>query len=300
MRSLSAPPGDPVSPGAGAAQALFMEARHRRRRRWLAGTAAVLVAAAVVAVSAVTWLPRALGQSADHSGGAGAAVAGRSSVAAGRAWITFRVVTAGVPEAYGTEDIRFSGGNRSSSFSTTRLARGPEPTQTESGTERIVDGQVYDLFRVHGRLQWFHSPDPSYINPKIIDPRRLLRALERYSRFQATGSQVIVIGGLQLTVLRATDPGRLTQRDLLPVMWTSGQHVGSLAVWVDRQQVVHRMAFTFRAPDVIAPAQPAAPSAPPRTFPPRRGTEVTTTTVTFSAVGELQHITAPPHALSSR
>jgi hypothetical protein len=126
---------------------------------------------------------------------------------------------------------------------------------------------VYDLFRVHGRLQWFHSPDPSYINPKIIDPRRLLRALERYSRFQATGSQVIVIGGLRLTVLRATDPGRLTQRDLLLVMWTSGQHVGSLEVWVDRQGVVHRMAFTFRAPDVIAPARPAAPSAPPGTFP---------------------------------
>jgi hypothetical protein len=261
--TVTAPPGGPVPPGA--EQALFLEARRRRRRRWLAGTAAVLVAAAVVAVSAVTWLPRALGQGSGHSGGPGAAVAGRSSVAAGRAWITFRVVTAGVPEAYGTEDIRFSGGNRSSSFSTTRLARGPEPTQTESGTERIVDGQVYDLFRVHGRLRWFHSPDPSYINPKIIDPRRLLRALEPFARLQVAGSQMI--GGLRLTVLRATDPGRLTQRDLLPVMWTSGEHVGSLEVWVDRQGVVHRMAFTFRAPGEIAPARPAAPTAPPGTFP---------------------------------
>jgi hypothetical protein len=60
------------------------------------------------------------------------------------------------------------------------------------------------------------------------------------------------------------------------------------------------MAFTFRAPGVIAPAQPAAPAAPPRTFPPRRGIEVTTTTVTFVAIGQPQHITAPPHALSSR
>ena len=32
----------------------------------------------------------------------------------------------------------------------------------------------------------------------------------------------------------------------------------------------------------------------------RRGAQVTTTTVTFSAIGQPQHITAPPHALSDR
>ena len=63
MGSLIAPPGSPGSAGADAAQALFQEARRRRRRRWLAGIAAVVVTGAVVAVSAVTWLPRALGQS---------------------------------------------------------------------------------------------------------------------------------------------------------------------------------------------------------------------------------------------
>jgi WD40-like Beta Propeller Repeat len=57
MGSVIAPPGSPGSAGAGAAQALFMEARRRRRRRWLAGTAAIVVAAGVVAVFAVTWLP---------------------------------------------------------------------------------------------------------------------------------------------------------------------------------------------------------------------------------------------------
>ena len=63
MGSLIAPPGSPGSAGADAAQALFQEARRRRRRRWLAGIAAVVVTGAVVAVSAVAWLPRALGQS---------------------------------------------------------------------------------------------------------------------------------------------------------------------------------------------------------------------------------------------
>ncbi|MEP7024625.1 MAG: hypothetical protein ABJB47_12670 [Actinomycetota bacterium] len=37
-----------------------------------------------------------------------------------------------------------------------------------------------------------------------------------------------------------------------------------------------------------------------RAFPVRWGNQVTTTTVTFSAIGQAQHITAPPHALSAR
>ena len=332
MGSLIAPHDGPVSPSADAAHALFMEARRRRRRRWLAGLAVAVVASAVVALSAVTWLPRASGNGADHSGGAGAAVAARPGRAAGHARITFRVATAGIPEAYGTEDIRFSGGSRSASFSTTRLARGPDPTQTQSGVYRIIDGRWYVRSRVQGRLRWVREPGPLYANPKIIDPRALLRALERYTRFQATGSQVT--GGLRLTVLRATDPGRLTQRDLLPVMWTSGQHVGSLEMWADRQQVVHRIAFTLRAPSRIALSTPVSQAAlrkyhqaesaharlegkrvsehrmrlaqrrllqaAGRAYPVRQGAEVTTTTVTFSAIGQPQHITAPPGAPSSR
>jgi hypothetical protein len=63
MRSLIAPPGSPGPAGADAAQALFQQARRRRRQRWRAGIAAVVVTGAVIAVSAVTWLPRGLGQS---------------------------------------------------------------------------------------------------------------------------------------------------------------------------------------------------------------------------------------------
>ena len=76
-----------------------MEARRRRRRRWLAGIAAALVAAAVLAVSAVTWLPRAFGGVPAVGRRPCAALVGRSSVMTGHARFTYRVVTAGVPEA---------------------------------------------------------------------------------------------------------------------------------------------------------------------------------------------------------
>ena len=84
MGSLTAPPGNPVPPGADAARALFVEARRRRKRRWLAGIAAVLVASALVAVSAVAWLHRASGPGHKGSGAgpAGVALAARSSAAA--------------------------------------------------------------------------------------------------------------------------------------------------------------------------------------------------------------------------
>ena len=82
MGSLTAPPGNPVSPGAGAAQALFEEARQRRRRRWLAGIAAVLVVSAVVAISTLIWRPWSSGHAANRAGSPGTVLAARSSAAA--------------------------------------------------------------------------------------------------------------------------------------------------------------------------------------------------------------------------
>jgi hypothetical protein len=336
MGSLTAPPGTSVSPAADAAQALFMEARRRRRRRWLARTAAVLVVAAVVAVCAVIWLPGASDQAARRTGAVGGLV-GRSSGPSWRATVVFRVATAGVPEAYGTWNIRSSGHNRSLSFSEATLAAGPDPERKEWGTERIVDGQIYALFRPHGRLEWFHEPIQPYIRVEIIDPRKLLRTLAPFARFQAMGYQVI--GGVRLKVLRATDPHRLTHHALLPVTWTSGQPVGSLELWVDGHGVVHRMAFTFRARGRILLSTPVSEKAlaaygraelaltsvqshyvqpgsriPKRqlrtamrrynqalrqAFPVRHGYEATSTTVIFTAIGQPQLVTAPPKAVSA-
>jgi hypothetical protein len=51
--------------------------------------------------------------------------------------------------------------------------------------------------------------EPAVCRAKIIDPRKLLRVLAPYARFQATGYQVV--GGVRLKVLRATDPGSVTR-----------------------------------------------------------------------------------------
>ncbi len=80
MSPLIASPAPPVSPG-GAAQALFQEARRRRRHRWLAGIAVVLVASAAVAVSTVTWLHRAPGHEVGGTAPLGTGPGARSSVA---------------------------------------------------------------------------------------------------------------------------------------------------------------------------------------------------------------------------
>jgi hypothetical protein len=300
-----------------------------------------------VAVCAVIWLPGASDQAARRTGAVGGLVR-RPSAPSWRARVRYRVVTAGVFEAYGTWNLGFSGNNRSLSFSEATLAtdlipraapRAPEPTSTESGTERIVDGQVYVLDRAHGRLRWVRDPAQEYIDVTVIDPRTLVRALAPFARFRAVGYQVI--GGVRLTVLRATAPRRLTDRALLPVVWTSGQPVSSLEIWVDRHGVTHRMAFTFRAPGriilstpvstdalaayrqaerALSQAQSSSTAQPGQryllrqvslarrhfdqallhAFPVRHGYQLTTTTVIFTAIGQPQRITAPQNAISSR
>ena len=65
-----------------------------------------------------------------------------------------------------------------------------------------------------------------------MDPRSLPRILERLTTFQLTGHQRI--GGVRLTVLGATDPGRLTRRALLPAVSTPGQPVEPLELRADQ------------------------------------------------------------------
>lgn len=327
-------PGRPDPPGPAAARALFLEARRRRRRRRLTGLVAALVLAAGLTGSAAAWLPGAFDRVTGHAEVAAAALVGRSPGATGQARLSYRVVTAGLLQANGTQEITFSGHNRIMSFSRTDLGSGPSPTQRSSGAERIVNGKTYALFRVQGRPRWVVQPDPPYVNVKIIDPRKMLHVLMPYTPFRAVGSQVI--GGLRLKVLRAVDPGALTRRDLLPVVYTSGQPVGSVELWVDSRAVVHRITLTFRAPDngiaVRTPVSSAArqaylraqqaearviqaarqagkpvgerrllranrrvDQAMLRAYPVRHGFQVTTTTMTFADIGQPVRITVPPH-----
>jgi hypothetical protein len=63
-------------------QALFREARRRRQRRWLAGIAAIVLAASVAAVATTTISHRTLSREPGRTGPPAGAPAGPSSVAA--------------------------------------------------------------------------------------------------------------------------------------------------------------------------------------------------------------------------
>ncbi len=334
MGAVIAPPGSPDTSRASTEQAIFMAARRRRRRRWLAGIAVLAAAAAAVAVSAVTW-PGAPGQPTANAGAARAAgTAATGHAPAWQAKISYRVVTAGVLEAYGNQDIRHSGKNWDSSSFQRMTARGPSPSLTTSVVERSVAGKAYYYGRAGGRMRWVASAFAAPAPLGDRDPRTLLSRMRPFTPFRAAGHQVI--GGVRLTVLRATDPAGLTQHGLLPVMYTSGQPVTSLTVWADQQGVLHRMAFTFSAPGVIALTTPVSQAALrkyhraenflPRlqragqpissrlahraavreleaglhAYQVRRGAQVTTTTVTFLAIGQPYRITAPTDLLPYR
>jgi hypothetical protein len=248
--------------------------------------------------------------------------------------VSFRVVTAGVPQAYGTSNVTISGKSWNRAYSDTTLAAGPAAARTESTIERFVNGQDYMWAMVRGRRQWIQHPLPLPLRPEqtnLRDPRLLLGLLEPSAQFQVTGYQTI--GGVRLKVLRATDPGRLPHSRALPSIFTSGQPVTSLQLWVDQQQVVHRMAVAFRAPGAIQLSTPTSKAAlqaylrakrtderlarqhgkhilerlhaadlrlyqlEGRAYQVRRGAQVTTATVIFLDIGQPQHITAPAHAI---
>lgn len=256
----------------------------------------------------------------------------------GRATYTWQVSTAGIPVAHGADDITYSGNNRSITYTRTDLADVVARIQPQStGAERVVGDRTYDQFRVGGQLRWVHFAYPVRPPIPIPNPRTLLRVLRPYTPFQTVGYPVI--GGVRLKLLRATDPGGLTHRGLLPVLWTSHQPVGSLEMWVDRTGVVHRMTYTFRSPAGVAATQPSSqaalrayqqaqnaythlvsrsPHAPRisqrrrilalhrmsrarlRAYPVTHGIQVTTTTLVFSSTGQPEHIALPPNVLSAR
>ena len=161
----------------------------------------------------------------------------------------------------------------------------------------------------------------------------MLRALEPSARFEVAGYQVI--GGVRVKELRATDLSHLPGQGRLVGAFAAGGRVLSLEVWVDGRGVVHRLGLTsvatskaysisaenfhhgrhgsliFTVPDKAMAAKlrgklyraHGAPRiiirvAPPGSGAPHREVQVTRLTVTFSAIGQPQRITAPAHAIS--
>ena len=320
------------------AEAIIEQARRRqrRRRRVIGLELAAVVAVWLVIMSIASgggWDPFAAQDGARPAGARAAALPPLS----GQARVTWRGTLGGALQAYGGGGITFSGKNWSENLATTVPAEGGlQPG--DALTNRIVDGQGYFTANVHGRWQWVHDPhpgEPGLIFTELPDPRTLLRRLAAPARFQAAGRQMR--GGVPLTVLRATDPGRVKIFRFLPGVHPGGLPVVSLEVWADRRQVVHRMAITFRGTlrvDTGKPVSQAATRALRRAESAwrkllhqyqrtgkrgpasvwnaaqnrvlqaqqnavqiRRETEVTKVTLTYSGIGQPQHITAPRHTI---
>jgi hypothetical protein len=320
------------------AEAIIEQARRRqRRRRRVIGLELVAVVVVWLMVMSIasggSWDPFA---AQDGARSAGARTPARPPLS-GQARVTWRGTLGGVLQAYGGGGITFSGKNWAENLATTVPAEGGlQPG--DALTNRIVDGQGYFTAKVHGRWQWVHDPhpgEPGLIFTELPDPRILLRRLAPPARFQAAGHQMR--GGVRLTVLRATDPGRVKIFRFLPGVHPGGLPVVSLEVWADRHQVVHRMAITFRGivrVDTGKPVSKAATrelrraesawrklfhqyqrtgkrgpasvwnavrnrllQAQQNAVQIRRETDVTEATLTYSGIGQPQHITAPRHTI---
>lgn len=296
--------------------------------------AVVVVWLVVMSVaSGGTWDPFAA-QGGARSAGAHAAA---RPPLLGQARVTWRATMGGVLQAYGGGGITFSGKNWSEDLATTVPAEGGlQPG--DALDNRIVDGQGYFTANVHGRWVWVHDPHPDLpglIFTELPDPRTLLRRLAPAARFRAAGDQMR--GGVRLSVLRATDPGRVKSFRFLPGVHPGGLLVVSLEVWADRHQIVHRMAITFRGTlrvDTGKPASKAATrelrraesgwrklfhryqrtgnrgpasvwnaarnrvlAAQQHADQIRREIDVKEVTLTYSGIGQPQHITAPRHTI---
>jgi hypothetical protein len=262
------------------------------------------------------------------------ASASRSALAlSGRATISYTSTQYGVAQDSGTDVITYSGKNWNDVISQTSPGAGGRRGEGPTAINRIVNGQFY--LYVAGRtrrLQWYHDTNSSgHPSFSIPDPRTVLRVLAPSARFEVVGYQVI--SGVRVKELRATGLSHLPGLGRLG-NFTPGPHVTSLKVWVDGHGVVRRLSLTsvaaskvyplgaenFRhrphgpliitVPDKAMAARlkgklyraPGAPPiiirvAPPGSGAPRREVQVTRLTVTFSAIGQPQRITAPAHAI---
>jgi hypothetical protein len=262
------------------------------------------------------------------------ASASRSALAlSGQATIRHTNSGNGVPQDSGTDTITFSGKNWNDVISETFLGAGGRPGHTQTAINRIVNGQFYLYAPGRSRRpQWYHDTNPSgHPSFSIPDPRTVLRVLEPSARFAVVGHQVI--DGVPVKVLRATDLRHLPRLGMLSE-YSAGPHVLSLEVWVDAHGVVHRLSLTSQAISEVYPVsaenvrhkahrpliftvpdramaaslraklhrQPGGTRviirvAPPGSGAPHREVQVTMLTVTFSAIGQPQRITAPAHAI---
>jgi hypothetical protein len=262
------------------------------------------------------------------------ASASRSALAlSGRATISYRNTQAGKLQVTGTDRITFSGKNWNDAFSQSFPASDGQPASTQFAINRIVGQQFYLYIKGRtNKLEWYRDTNPSgHPSFTIPDPRRVFLMLEPSARFEFLGYQVI--DGIRLKHLRATDLSHLRGLSTLPDL-QPGAHVTALEVWVDGHSVVHRLSLTAQTINTVypigsynirrtrhgrlivtVPDKAMAATlwaklksarakrmiirvAPPGAGVPRHEVQVTALTVTFSGIGQPQHIIAPAHAIA--
>jgi hypothetical protein len=131
------------------------------------------------------------------------------------------------------ENVTFSGSNVNYTFTSS--------THGEAGVQdTLVNGQEYDYLRQeNGQMGWETCPASSSNSLNLPpDPRTVVQAISPSAGLENLGEEWI--DGMDLTHLRATTPGLITQpeivNDLPPVV--------SLDVWVDSNDVVRQMIWS--------------------------------------------------------
>jgi hypothetical protein len=244
-----------------------------------------------------------------------AASVSRSEFAvSGEATIGYR--SYGLIPGGGTDQITFSGKNWDVRLSWVAPTAAGHPGIAHHEINRVVNGRAYyDIPARNGRLTWYEDTSPGAANRlHIPDPRSLLNLLTPAAGFRHTGYQTIA--GVRLAGLRATRTGGLGSLSRLPEA-QPGERVTALQVWVDSRRVVHRMDLTLRGTarvwhlthrGILAMTRKHHPLTPYflRQLA-RRGEavtapqpEVTVLSVTFSRIGQPQHISPPPHPIRVR
>lgn len=244
-----------------------------------------------------------------------AASVSRSEFAvSGEATIGYR--SHGLTPGRGTDQITFSGKNWDFRSSWVASAAAGHPGTAHHVINRVVNGRAYyGIPARNGQLTWYEdtSAGAAY-RLHIPDPRSLLNLLTPAAGFKHAGYQTIA--GVRLARLRATRTGRLGSLSMLPEA-QPGERVTALQVWVDRRSIVHRMDLTLRGTAHTWHLTPRGILAMARKHHPltpyylrqlaRHGeavaatqAEATVLVVTFSRIGQPQHISAPPHPIRVR
>jgi hypothetical protein len=255
----------------------------------------------------------------------------------GRAITRYSTSQDGALQVSGTDDMTFAGKNWNDSLSQSFPASDGSAASSQHAVNRVVNEHFYLFtIGPTGRWEWIRDTNPSG-HPSVTapDPRKLLRVLQPSARFVSIGYQVV--DGVRLRGLRATDPGAVPPLDSLfstspagratsLTVWVDGHDVVRLMNATLRSATTewrgavakvgpHVKGDSHGHPTILVPNRAMlkkyraalAKKNPQhivvridhhlRAGTPHRVVQLSTVSVTFSGIGQPQHITAPRHSV---